>query len=130
MAELLLVDDDLETAELLAEILRMEGHQVHVGGDGTEGLAYLASHTPELVLLDVEMPVLTGPAMARLMFLHDAGLEAIPVLLLSGVLELPEIAASVGTRYFLAKPYTLEAVIALVARALAERARPVPPLEG
>ena len=75
-------------------------------------------------LLDVEMPVLDGPGMAYQMFLRDMGLEDVPVLFISGVANLRDVAASAGTPYFLGKPYRYEDIIAIVNRALAERIAP------
>ena len=128
MAEILLVEDNRDIADLLAVVLRREGHLVRIARDGQEGLRLLRERTPELALLDVEMPVLTGPEMASRMFLHDAGEEEVPIVLLSGVADLPLVAAAVGTPYFLGKPYQLKEVLALVALALRERRRPVPTL--
>ncbi|MCW5831528.1 MAG: hypothetical protein KIS78_03635, partial [Labilithrix sp.] len=78
--------------------------------------------------LDVEMPALTGPEMALEMFLRDRGLENIPIILCSGVLDLESIAADVGTRYFLPKPYDPSALTRLIQRVLEERAAPQPRL--
>jgi FixJ family two-component response regulator len=77
-------------------------------------------------LLDVDMPVLDGPGMAHQMLLHNAGEERIPILLVSGRSDLPEIAARMGTPYFLAKarPDYLEALLGLLDRALRERLAP------
>jgi FixJ family two-component response regulator len=80
----------------------------------------------DLVLLDVDMPRLTGPQMAYEVFLMDVGREKIPVVLLSATLDLPRVAAAVGTPYFLAKPYPAEDLLQLIARALVEREPPVP----
>jgi CheY-like chemotaxis protein len=100
MANLLIVDDDLDLAD----------------GAGR----------PDLVILDVEMPVLTGPEMALQMFLRDVGLERIPVLLVSGVLDLPGVAQAVGTPYYLARPYFLDAWRRALFKALEQRTPPVP----
>ncbi len=63
------------------------------------------------------------------MFRHDAGLENVPIVLVSGRDDLPEIAAQVGTPYFLSKvtSHYMQVLLALVARALTERAAPLPP---
>jgi twitching motility two-component system response regulator PilH len=124
MAELLIVDDDPDLAELLGETLSADGHRFTIAHDGREGLELVVQRAPDLVLLDVEMPILGGPDMAYALFLHDCGSEKIPVVLLSGAVGLAEIAARVGTPYFLAKPYTAAAVRRLVARALEERIYP------
>ena len=76
-------------------------------------------------MLDVEMPVLAGPEMAYRMFLHDVGEDQIPIVLLSGVMNLLRIATMVGTPYYLAKPYTFESISRMVARVLAERRAPL-----
>lgn len=125
-ARLLVVDDDHDVADSLRSILEDEGFIVDVANDGREGLEKLQAGTglPEVVLLDVEMPILTGPGMAYEMFLENCGRELIPVVLLSGVANLREVAEQVGTPYFLGKPYALEALIALTHRALAERTAP------
>jgi DNA-binding response OmpR family regulator len=124
VADLLIVDDDVDAALTLADILRSDGHAVRTAFDGGEGLTLLRDKQPDLVVLDVEMPVIDGPKLARLMFLHDLGLEDVPILLCSGVLDLRTTAAIVGTPYFLAKPYRLDALLRLLDVALSERASP------
>lgn len=126
MAELLLVDDDVDLAEILTEFLAFAGHDVRVAYDGREGLALLAERPPDLILLDVEMPVLSGPAMAIEVFLRDAGLERIPILLLSGAPDLGQIARQVGTPYFLVKPTEPGVLMKTLDHALQERTPPRP----
>ena len=126
MANLLVVDDDLDMAECCADVLRAEGHSVRIARNGAEGLALLAVELPDLVLLDVEMPVLNGPDMAYRMFLNDVGQERIPILLTSGVLDLRSVAEQVRTPYFLGKPFSVEQLLAMVERALVERTAPRP----
>jgi DNA-binding response OmpR family regulator len=130
MADLLIVDDDLDMGELLGEALAQQGHQIRIAYDGEAGLRELALRQPDAVLLDVEMPVLDGPGMAYQMLVRNCGLETIPVILLSGVVDLDRVAARVGTPYFLAKPYALGEVTALCDRALAERTPPAPVCDG
>jgi CheY-like chemotaxis protein len=128
MARLLLVEDDPDVADPLVELLRAEGHTVWVARNGKEGLALLEVEKPELIICDVEMPVLSGPDMAWQVFLRDAGSELIPILLISGVAELHLVAQKVGTSYFLGKPFTVEKLLAKLALALTERAPPHPKL--
>jgi CheY-like chemotaxis protein len=130
MADVLIVDDSATIRDLLTAILEAEGHRVREARDGREALDLLAQRIPDLALLDVEMPILTGPEMAYEMFVRDCGLEEIPIILLSGIVGLPELAAAVGTPYFLAKPYSVEALLRVVNQALRERAAPHPNLEA
>ncbi|MBX3154774.1 MAG: response regulator [Deltaproteobacteria bacterium] len=127
MADVLIIDDDPDSADVLASVMQAQGHEVRVGYDGQEGMNLVDARRPDLVLLDVEMPVLTGPGMAHRMFVHDMGLEMIPIILLSGVHNLTEVAAQVGTPYYLLKPYPLAKLVALLKRVLVERVAPSPP---
>jgi DNA-binding NtrC family response regulator len=126
VADLLIVDDDIDSTAALAEIMRAQGHHVRIAYNGEEGLRLAHALIPQIVLLDVEMPILGGPGMAYEMLLHNMGLEKVPVVLLSGVSNLNEVAARVGTPYFLGKPYRAERLVALVSRALSERIAPRP----
>jgi len=72
------------------------------------------------------MPVLTGPDAAYILVLRNCGDEKIPVVLLSGVIDLPAVAAFVGTPYYLAKPYSLDEVLQLLEHVLDERIAPQP----
>lgn len=126
MAVVLVVEDDADAAGALAEVLGSEGHQVTVAYNGEQGLRLLHERLPDLVLLDIELPILDGPGMAARMLARDAGMEKIPILLVSGSPDLRRVAAEVGTPYFLGKPYTYEQLMGVMARALHDRAPPNP----
>jgi CheY-like chemotaxis protein len=59
-ANILVVDDDASTRTLLELILSSGGHEITLLNDGREALAYLKTHTPDLIVIDVNMPVLDG----------------------------------------------------------------------
>lgn len=126
MADLLVVEDDADAADALSDVLAFEGHSVRVAHDGEQGLRRVDERTPDLVLLDIEMPLLDGPGMALRMFVHNLGLEKIPIVLVSGVPEISDFAARVGTPYFLPKPYTLDRLVHVIGRALKDRTAPRP----
>jgi DNA-binding response OmpR family regulator len=126
VADLLVVEDDPDIAEVLELLLLSLGHQIRVARNGEEGLRLLDERLPDLVLLDVEMPVLSGPEMAYLMFVIDAGLEKVPILFLSGVMDLHLVAAKAGTPYYLGKPYHVNDLLSVLDRALIERSPPQP----
>jgi DNA-binding NtrC family response regulator len=125
MANLLLVDDDGDLVEALADQLRSEGHEVRTANDGEEGLIALgATFLPNALVLDVDMPILGGVGMAHKMLLHDAGQEKIPIILVSARGDLAEIAKKMGTSYFLRKPCDLTTFLTLLDRALHEQTPP------
>ena len=79
MPEILLVDDDLELTELLAELLSLEGFNVAVVHNGKEALSLLETRSFDLMLLDIMMPMLNGTeTLKQLRKTSD-----IPVLMLS-----------------------------------------------
>jgi signal transduction histidine kinase len=63
--QVLVVDDNADNAESLAEVLRMMGAQVAVAGDGAQAIAMAASDPPALVLLDIGLPGMDGYEAAR-----------------------------------------------------------------
>jgi CheY-like chemotaxis protein len=62
---LLLVDDNVDAAETLAHLLRLEGHDVQVANDGFTALEQAPSFHPRLVILDIGMPKMDGYELAR-----------------------------------------------------------------
>ena len=60
MSKILLVDDDVELTNLLAELLSLEGFDIHVVHNGQEALTELELKTYDIILLDIMMPVLNG----------------------------------------------------------------------
>lgn len=65
MRRILVAEDDLATRELIREILEAQGYQVVEASDGREALQKIAETEPDLVLLDIQMPVLDGFAVLR-----------------------------------------------------------------
>jgi CheY-like chemotaxis protein len=127
IAHLLVVDDDNDVVEVLGELLRSEGHEVRTACTGEKGLQVLrAAPLPDVVVLDVDMPVLGGPGMAREMLLHGGGEEKIPVILVSARADLAEIAGRMGTRYFVQKPADVGRFLSVLGQALSERLGPFP----
>ncbi|HEX8796197.1 MAG TPA: response regulator [Polyangiaceae bacterium] len=127
MANILVVDDDRDVASALAMLLQLDGHTVRYAEDGQAGLEALNGYLPEVVCLDVDMPRLNGPDLAYRLIVEDAGKELIPIILVSGVANLVQVAQEVGTPYFVRKPFSLEAIEVTLARALKEHCAPHPP---
>jgi FixJ family two-component response regulator len=122
MATVLIVDDNADTVEAL--LLESAGHQIQTGYNGAEGLKSRgAGPLPDCVLLDVDMPVPSGPPMAHRVLVHDAGEAKIPIVIVSGRNDLSEVAERIGTPYFLAKatPSYGRALLLVIGRALRER---------
>ncbi len=65
MSKILVAEDNLPNRDLIREILETLGHEVIEACDGKQALEKLAEDLPDLVLLDIQMPVLDGYAVLR-----------------------------------------------------------------
>ncbi len=82
MKTILVVDDEPDTAEMLAEMMRLSGFQALTSFDGCQAMRLLESYHPDAVLLDVMMPDLCGLDVLRLIR-SDPHMQALPVIILS-----------------------------------------------
>jgi len=121
---ILLVEDDDDTRESVAELLKDRGYCVVAKRDGAEAEAYLAAGPlPDCILLDLWMPVSDGWAFAA--GLQRAGLARIPVVVLTAAE--PQWGYPAGVRHILRKPVGPEALLALISDALRKDAGAGPP---
>jgi DNA-binding response OmpR family regulator len=86
MARILVIDDELILRQLFERVLRSEGHEVVVAANGREGLMMMNPDAPDLILLDLVMPVMDGMSFLRSMR-RRAEWTDIPVIVVSGVLD-------------------------------------------
>jgi len=84
VARVLVVDDNQDTCELLARILRRAGHDAGCETSPAGALDHLRRDTPDLVILDVMMPGMTGLELLRAIR-AEAGLAALPVVLFTAL---------------------------------------------
>jgi CheY-like chemotaxis protein len=126
MASIVVIDDDDDMRDTMADLLSIEGHEVRTARNGVEGLQALDDRIPQLVLTDLEMPVLDGRSMVYRMFVENLGRENVPIIVASGAPNLCEIARALGTPYYVAKPFAFETLTSTIGRALAEAIPPRP----
>jgi CheY-like chemotaxis protein len=113
---ILLVEDDLDVREALAETLREVGYTVDATADGLEALEYLqAGHQPGLILLDLMMPRMSGSEF-RLAQLKDPTLAHFPVVLLSADGRMREKAVALQTAGAVRKPIDLDELLRIIER--------------
>ncbi len=101
---ILVVDDLADNYFLLQTVLEMEGYIVEVADSGRAALESIASHPPDLILLDVMMPGMNGFEVTRRLRRNPA-LSYIPILLVTGYSEpTPADGFDVGADGFIRKP--------------------------
>jgi DNA-binding response OmpR family regulator len=114
MARVLVVDDDADLRETVAEALRDAGWQVDLAEDGERALGLLSRRAPDVVLLDVLMPRWSGrdfvDGLRRLH--HD-----VPVVVFTAGRQTREIAEQLGTPYFIEKPFEVPDLLHVLERA-------------
>ncbi|HEY3917425.1 MAG TPA: response regulator [Stellaceae bacterium] len=82
MAKILLVEDNAMNRDMLSRRLERKGFQVVMAIDGQEGLDMAARESPDLILMDMDLPVLDGWEATR-RIKADEGMRAIPVIALT-----------------------------------------------
>src|SRR3954451_19511920 len=122
MAEILIVEDDRTILRGLETNLAFEGHQVRQATRGDEALAAIAQARPDLLILDVMLPGLSGFDVCRRVRQSDGRL---PILMLTARGEDVDKAMGLdlGADDYLTKPFSLTELLARV-RALLRRAGP------
>jgi len=105
VATILVVDDDPFNRRLLVHALQRDGHQTLEAGDGEEALRRLRDDAPDVMLLDIAMPVLDGFGVLAAMKDMPGG-AGIPVVVISGIEEQDAIVRCIelGADDFLPKP--------------------------
>ena len=91
--KIMVVEDDLTLRLTLTELFRLQGFSVVTARDGDEGYLQAVAHQPDLIITDLQMPILDGIELARLIRRERGKLSGIPIIALSGNLgefNLPE----------------------------------------
>ena len=106
----LVVDDDPDILDALSEILEVEGYDVQRARNGREALQRLEQGLPDLVLLDLMMPVMDGWEFARSLTPEARP----PIIVLSADRNVSSKARELGALGWLAKPFELSELLAAV----------------
>ena len=123
MPTILVVDDEPTIRVLVRAVLEGTGYRVLEAADGPSALQMAQSRRPDLVLLDIALPRLSGLEVCRRLK-EDAATAATPVLLLSGLVQQTErrAAEGVGAQGFIAKPFSPATLVERIDDALHRRA--------
>lgn len=108
---ILVVDDLADNSLLLQTVLEGEGYQVEVADSGWAALTRIVTSPPDLVLLDVMMPEMSGFEVTR-RIRQNASLPFIPILLVTGYTEpTPAEGFEAGADGFILKPIDLDVLL-------------------
>ncbi len=109
--KILIIDDDRDLRDFLQQALLAAGFQVQTADRGAIGLRMLLTEEFHLVLIDINMPEISGPNICRALRKHNSG-QSIPVVMITATFHSPEQVAAAKNDYgaddFLLKPFTGE----------------------
>lgn len=112
--KVLVIEDDQDLVDLVSLLLRGDGYRVEIACNGKEALDSIERGAPDLILLDMKMPVMSGAEFAReleVRYGHKA-----PIVVLTAAANAHRSAAEVGADAWLGKPFEPEALLTTVRR--------------
>jgi CheY-like chemotaxis protein len=124
MKTILIVDDELAIVDSLVDLLDDEGFGVITAPNGKVGLRKLEEELPDLIFIDIMMPVMDGREMLRRLR-EQPHYASIPVVMMSAVpmdVVFSESAKALGYSAFLRKPFDMKELLALIHEFLPEHA--------
>ena len=116
---ILIVEDEKEQREVLAKTLSDTGYGILQAVDGKNGLMMASDHQPDLIMLDIKMPEMTGFEMLKNLRKQSSWGETVPVIFLtniqmSGDDEAEAIAQTQPTHYFVKSDTSLQNIVAKI----------------
>lgn len=122
LRRILVVEDDPATRQVIIEALRDDGFDVVAAQDGLHALRLAAVSHPDLIVLDLGLPLLDGPSFAARW--HERSDANVPIVVVSGRPDAPAAARTMHAAGFCRKPLDLAALAALI-RASYNAAQPI-----
>ncbi|MFN0256427.1 response regulator [Pedobacter ureilyticus] len=110
---ILICDDDPGILEMLELVLEDTGHDIIPEANSLNVRAIVNKKVPDLVILDLWMPVLSGDQVLK-MFRENPSTKDLPVIVISASTDGNDIALKAGATHFLAKPFDVEKLLELV----------------
>lgn len=109
MARILVIDDDPDIRGLLSTYFQGQGHQVFSAEDGAHGIGMAVQRQPDVVILDIDMPVLDGHSTLRVIQ-SNPQISGIPVVVLTAHHnpQIEETMRKAGCAGFVSKPFDLD----------------------
>jgi two-component system phosphate regulon response regulator PhoB len=120
-AQILIVEDDRSLADVLDYNLRQDGYQTVVANDGQDGLRQAKLRTPDLIVLDLMLPLVDGLEICRRLRADPVTRNILVLMLTAKTEETDEVVGfSVGTDDYVAKPFSVKVLLERI-RALLRR---------
>ena len=115
----LVVDDDRPIVDFIADVLHDEDYAVVAAYDAVSAFEAVEAHQPDVILLDLLMPGISGDELFRA--LHNRGLTTIPIILMTADNQAVQRLIAEGVKFILLKPFDLDTLLSCLGRALEAR---------
>ncbi len=121
MRKVLVVEDDAMLAESLQALLKVKGYRVFFAADGQSAIETARREMPEIILLDLLLPVLGGIDVCRILK-SEAKTSAIKIIALTALGRMGDVetAFAAGANDYVTKPYDNERLIKKIEKVLAD----------
>lgn len=121
-ARILIVDDYIDALEAWRLFLRAAGFEVHTAADGVSALAEAVEHLPDLIVMDLELPKMSGLDVARALRARDDTRD-IPLIVATGYSHAQALAQSqdLGIGAVIVKPCDPDYLVAEIRRLIDQR---------
>jgi len=119
--KILIIDDNVEIASVLQELLEIEGYRVTMAGDGNDGYSAYLDFKPDLVITDIQMPGRNGFELMEEIRMHHPKMKTI--YMSAAMAQFRLLLEEEKERYqadFLAKPFARKELMSLVSKNLGQ----------
>ena len=114
---ILVIDDDRSILELVCELLADAGYAVHGTVDAIEGLSLVREQAPDLIVLDMRMPIMNGWQFKQALDEHEL---AVPIVVMTAAQNARQWASEVDAIGYVAKPFDIDNLLSVVEGSLTE----------
>jgi two-component system, chemotaxis family, chemotaxis protein CheY len=108
--DILIVEDEQDLSNLLLDVLETEGHTARTAGNGLEALSRIEERRPQLILLDMMMPVMDGWQFIERLRANEEWTN-IPVVVMTAVYDMSSLERKTGAKAILTKPFDIELIV-------------------
>ncbi len=116
--KILVIDDDRGFITQIYSVLKAKGYEVITATNGTEGFEKVSQEVPDLIILDVLMPEMTGYDFVQKIRKQDPAHRSIPIIVMSSRKSMKDFFTSWELAFFISKPFEPQELVAKVAHAL------------
>jgi CheY-like chemotaxis protein len=111
--DILVVDDDVYLCEIMSDVLQAEGHKTRTASNGLEALERIREKRPDLILLDLMMPVMSGWELSATLQANPDW-SNIPIVIITADYHVEKKREETGAKAVITKPFDIDQLVQVV----------------